>query len=82
MRRNKASARPREEEASRERPEAARRKSGLGERTPEGETIKATPRGRHPRPGNPARPAGRVGSKAAAPRAARAKRRTTRDNPR
>jgi hypothetical protein len=65
------------------RKEAARRKAGLGERTPEGETIKATPEGRQPNdnPNRSSGPRGRVGPKARQPRAARARRRTVRDNP-
>lgn len=64
------------------RKEKLRRELGLGERSPSGETTKATPRGRHSRhPNAPARPTGRTGPKARAARAARAKRRTALDNP-
>jgi len=61
--------------------EDLRREMGLGERDPEGNTTKATPRGRHStHPNKPTRPAGRSGPKTRAPRAEKAKRRTTRDN--
>jgi hypothetical protein len=64
------------------RKEKLRRELGLGERSPSGETTKATPRGRHSRhPNAPTRPAGRSGRIANAPRAERARRRTVRDNP-
>jgi hypothetical protein len=67
----------------RTRKEAARKKAGLGERTPAGDTIKATPKGRQPNddPNRAAEPPrGRIGPKARQPRAARARRRTLRDN--
>ena len=64
------------------RKETARRKAGLGERTPEGDTVKATPEGRRPKdPNRSSGPRGRIGAKARQPRAPHARRRTVLDNP-
>lgn len=67
---------------SEDRPiERGRAKRGLGARSPQGETTRATPEGRLGHLGNPGAE-GRGGSKKArGPRAENAKRRTARDNP-
>jgi hypothetical protein len=60
--------------------ERERAKRGLGARSPEGETTPANPKGRLKHIGNPGTQGGGA-KKSRAPRAERARRRTTRDNP-
>jgi hypothetical protein len=62
--------------------ERERAKRGLGSRSPEGETTRATPEGRLKHIGNPGAPGGGAPRTGRAPRAEHARRRTRRDNPR
>jgi hypothetical protein len=67
---------------SEDRPlERERARRGLGARSPEGATSPATPKGRLQHLGNPGAEGKGGGKKARAPRAARARRRSVRDNP-